>query len=208
MSQEFSFRNLLSGFLRLSSRQTVSDPEVLARFIHQITGDEYQYVPPPQAAAAAAASVQTAVSTPTAPAPAAVAVREKSQEIDRQMISEISFSAPPTSSTSINTITVAHTTGRVTNSKIKISPDKKGIYTRLKQQEVEEVSSYLFSHLSPCCNSSNLRRRQWLWQQRWRRCGGSGGGGGGVVVTVVGINVSISDGSVDARAVVAVITSA
>ena len=119
MSQEFSFRNLLSGFLRLSSRQTVSDPEVLARFIHQITGDEYQYVPPPQAGAAAAASVQTAVSTPTAPAPAAVAVREKSQEIDRQMISEISFSAPPTSSTSINTITVAHTTGRVTNSKIK-----------------------------------------------------------------------------------------
>jgi hypothetical protein len=81
-------------------------------FIHQITGDEYQYVPPPQAAAAAAAAVQTAVSTPTAPA--AVVVREKSQEIDRQMLSEFPFSAPPTSSTSLITITVSQTTGRVT----------------------------------------------------------------------------------------------
>ena len=70
MSQEFSFPNLFIGLLRLSSSravhdpEAVQDPELIARFIHQMTGNENQYVPPPPAAAAAA--VPTAVSTPTA----------------------------------------------------------------------------------------------------------------------------------------------
>jgi len=59
MSQEFSFPNLFIGLLRLTSSQAVhdpeavQDPELIARFIHQMTGNENQYVPPPPAAAAA-----------------------------------------------------------------------------------------------------------------------------------------------------------
>jgi len=57
MSQEFSFPNLFIGLLRLTSSRAVHDPEavqdpkLIARFIHQMTGNENQYVPPPPAAA-------------------------------------------------------------------------------------------------------------------------------------------------------------
>ena len=89
MSQEFSFPNLFIGLLRLSSSravhdpEAVQDPELIARFIHQMTGNENQYVPPPPAAAAAAAAVPTAVSTPTASL--AVAVCDKSAEELRRL---------------------------------------------------------------------------------------------------------------------------
>ncbi len=46
MSQDlFTFQNLLIGLLRLSSSNQGDDPEVIARFIHQITGIEFCYVP-------------------------------------------------------------------------------------------------------------------------------------------------------------------